>query len=55
MGADGEYWKLGKLQPDLDTPELQKAKERKDNQRQGRTFVLISAQRKRFLRNKGCM
>ena len=30
MGADGEYWKLGKLGPDLDTDELLRAKEKKE-------------------------
>lgn len=29
MGADGEYWKLGKLGPDLDSEELLRAKEKK--------------------------
>jgi hypothetical protein len=30
MGADGEYWKLGKLGPDLDSEQLLRAKEKKD-------------------------
>jgi hypothetical protein len=30
MGADGEYWKLGNLGPDLETDELLRAKGKKE-------------------------